>query len=115
MFTKESLLSAKLKVEEVKQNGLAFCCVRELTTAERATFNKKWIEIADDEEIDAEDVFHAFVACACVCDADGNRLFSYDDIDSANSIGYVRTLLIKEAADKINYFTADASEELKKN
>lgn len=92
--------------------------VRTLSGAERDRCESDWIKrrkLMGRPESDQTD-FRAFVACWCVCDEDGKRIFdTHSDVNALTKKSCAALQTIWNVAGEMNRFTASDVEELAGN
>lgn len=124
--TREALLSREAKISKVMLNEEEFVFVREMSGVDRSILESSMMKfkhggdlssITSEEDI-IMDPFNlkAKYACMCLCDEQGNLLFSIDDAEQFGKAITAHELdIIIEEADKLNFFMKKAKEETVKN
>lgn len=83
--------------------------VRSMTAGERDAFDAFVTSHADEPRV------RAYIVALCAVDADGNRLFSADDVDALNAKCSAAMTEVFMAAREINKLFLDDSEDQEKN
>lgn len=114
MLDKNSLMAAqKLRVEKVAVQELdGNICIRVMTGRELDKYYEETISLIDGQVVPVQENKMAKLLVKCICDENGNRLFSDDETDKLGSISSLVLVPLYDAAMRLNNMTGDASKNL---